>query len=288
MKKAQKIIATVTIVVQENPHGQGDQWPTSAPAFSAGNPGDPSSRSGSSRSASAKPWFLSVFIILVAVAFSGYSWLDALARFRADDEGKTVVRRAIVNAPVSLPAPKVSQETLNTMASEAPPYQMAREQTKGASPNNATEQQKKAPQASPDLNPWPLKKTTLFSQALALHKDGRLQEAKKMYEAALERSPNLVSALNNLGTIHIGEKDYAQAHSVLEKATLADPSYADPCYNLACLNALQTNVEQSLFYLKKAIAADDTVRDRAKGDIDLANIRGHVEYERIVNGVKKS
>ena len=109
-----------------------------------------------------------------------------------------------------------------------------------------------------------------------------------MYEAALERSPNLVSALNNLGTIHIGEKDYAQAHSVLEKATLADPSYADPYYNLACLNALQTNVEQSLFYLKKAIAADDTVRDRAKGDIDLANIQGHVEYERIVNGVKKS
>jgi len=288
VKKAQKIIATVTIVVQENPHGQGDQWPTRAPVFSDGNPGDPSSKSSCSRSVSAKPWFLSLFIILVAVAFSGYSWLDALARFRGDDEGKTFVRRAIVNAPVSLPTPKVSQETFNTMASETPPYQMAREQPKGASPNNATEQQKKAPQTSPDPNPWPLKKTTLFRQALALHKDGRLQEAKKMYEAALERSPNLVSALNNLGTIHIGEKDYAQAHSVLEKATLADPSYADPYYNLACLNALQTNVEQSLFYLKKAIAADDTVRDRAKGDIDLANIQGHVEYERIVNGVKKS
>jgi tetratricopeptide (TPR) repeat protein len=287
VKQFQKIVATVTIVVQENPHGQGNPWPTSAPALPVGNPGDPSSRSGSRRFVSAKPWFLSVFIILVAVAFSGYSWLDALARLRADDEGRTFVRRAIVNAPVSLPTPKVSQETLNTMASEAPPYQMAREQPKGASPNNATEQKKKAPQASPTPNPWPLKKTTLFSQALALHKDGRLQEAKKMYEAALERSPNLVSALNNLGTIHIGEKDYAQAHSVLEKATLADPSYADPYYNLACLNALQTNVEQGLFYLKKAIAADDTVRDRAKRDQDLENIRGHVEYERIIRHVEK-
>jgi tetratricopeptide (TPR) repeat protein len=256
--------------------------------FSDGNLGDASSKSGSRRSVSAKPWFLSVFIILVAVAFSGYSWLDALARFRGDDDGKTFVRRAIVNAPASLPTPKVSQETLNTIASKAPPYQMAREKPKETSPNNATEQQKKAPQASPDPNPWPLKETTLFSQALALHKDGRLQEAKKLYEAALERSPNLVSALNNLGTIHIGEKDYAQAHKVLEKAALADPTYADPYYNLACLNALQTNVQKSLFYLKKAIAADDTVRDRAKGDIDLANIQGHVEYERIVNGVKES
>jgi tetratricopeptide (TPR) repeat protein len=288
VNKAQRIIATVTIVVQENPQGQGDEWPTRAPALSAGNPSAPSSTSGSSRSVSAKPWFLSVFIILVAVAFSGYSWLDALARFRGDDEGKTFVRRAIANAPVSLPTPKVSQQTLNTMASEAPSYKMAREQPKGASPNHTTEQEKKAPQASPDPNPRPLKKTTLFSQALALHKDGRLQEAKKMYEAALERSPNLVSALNNLGTIHIEEKDYAQAHRVLEKATLADPTYADPYYNLACLNALQTNVAQSLFYLKKAIAADHTVRDRAKGDLDFANIRGHVEYEKMVNGVKKS
>jgi tetratricopeptide (TPR) repeat protein len=288
VKKAQKIIATVTIVVQENPQGQGVPWPTSTPAFSDGNPGDPSSKSGSRRSVSSKPWFLSLFIILVAVAFSGYSWLDALARFRGDDEGKTFVRRAIVNAPVPLPTPKVSQRTSNTMASEAPPSQMPREQPKGASPNNAGQHEKKAPQTSQDPNPGPLKKTTLFSQALALHKDGRLQEAKRLYEAALERSPNLVSALNNLGTIHIGEKDYAQAHSVLEKATLADPTYADPYYNLACLNALQTNVAQSLFYLKKAIAADDTVRNRAKGDLDLANIRGHVEYERIVNGVKES
>jgi hypothetical protein len=54
------------------------------------------------------------------------------------------------------------------------------------------------------------------------------------------------------------------------------------------LNALQTNVERSLFYLKKAIAADDTVRHRAKGDTDLAYIRGHVEYEKIVNGVSES
>jgi tetratricopeptide (TPR) repeat protein len=288
VKKARKIIATVTIYVQEDPDGQGDPWPTRAPAFSDGNPSDPSSQSGSRRFASARRWLLSFFIVLVAVAFSGYSWLDAIARLRSDDHGKTIIRRAIVNAPVSLPTPKVSQETLNRPASKAPPYPMARAQPKGASPNNATKQQQKAPQASPDPNPRPLKQTTLFGQALALHKDGRLQEAKKMYEAALERSPNLVSALNNLGTIHIGEKDYAQAHSVLEKATLADPSYADPYYNLACLKALQTNVEQSLFYLKKAIAADDTVRDRAKGDIDLANIRGHIEYEEIVNGVKKS
>ena len=284
----QKIVATVTIYVQENPHGQGDPWPAKAQEYPAGNPGDPSSRSRFRRFASARPWFLSFFIILVAVAFSGYSWLNALDSFRWKNKAKTFVRRAIVNVPVSLPIPEVSRETLNTMAPEVPQYQMARGQSQGESSHKAMEQQKEAAQAPPHPEPLLGQKPTLFRQALALHEDGRLQEAKKMYEAALQRFPNLVSALNNLGTIHIGEKDYSQAHTVLEKATLADPSYADPYYNLACLYALQTDVEQSLFYLKKAIAADDTIRDRAQGDKDLENIRGHVEYERIVKGLETS
>jgi tetratricopeptide (TPR) repeat protein len=222
------------------------------------------------------------------MAFSGYSWLNALDSFRWKNEAKTFVRRAVVNPPVSFPTPRVSQKTWNTMASETPQHQMAGEQSQGESSNEAIEQQKQEPQAAPHLKTLPDQKPTLFRQALALHKDGRLQEAKKLYEAALERSPHLVSALNNLGTIHIGEKDYSQAHRVLEKATLADPSYADPYYNLACLYALQTDVEQSLFYLKKAIAADDTIRDRAQGDKDLENMRGHIEYERIVKGLETS
>jgi len=284
----QKIVATVTIYVHEPPHRQGDPWPAKAQEDPAGNPRDPSPRSCFRRFASARPWFLSFFVILAAVAFSGYSWLNALDSSRWKNEAKTFVRRAIVNVPVSIPIPQVSRETLNTMASEVPQYQMAGEQSQGESSNKPMEQQKEAPQ--PPLRPKPLlgQKATLFRQALVLHKDGRLQEAKKMYEAALERFPNLVSALNNLGTIHIGEKDYSQAHRVLEKATLADPSYADPYYNLACLYALQTDVEQSLFYLKKAIAVDDTVRDRAQGDKDLENVRGHVQYTRIVKGLKTS
>ena len=286
--ESQKIVATVTIYVRENPHGQGDPWPAKAQEDPAGSPRDPWPRSCFRRFASARSWLLSFLVILVAVAFSGYSWLNAFASFRWKNEAKTFVRRAIVNVPVSLPMPEVSQEALDTVASEVPQHRVAREQSQGESSNKPMEQQKEASQTPPHPKPLLGQKPTLFRQALALHKDGRLQEAKKMYEAALERSPNLVSALNNLGTIHIGEKDYAQAHRVLEKATLADPSYADPYYNLACLYALQTDVEQSLFYLKKAIVADDTIRDRAQGDKDLENIRGHVEYERIVKGFKIS
>jgi tetratricopeptide (TPR) repeat protein len=176
---------------------------------------------------------------------------------------------------------------LNTIALKVPQRPIGREQPKvgPSSTNKDTEQQKKTPQPPTHAKPLPRKKTTLFRQALALHKNGRIQEAKKMYEAALERSPNLASALNNLGTIYISEKDYSEAHRVLEKATLADASYADPYYNLACLHSLQTNVDKGLSYLKKAIAADDALRDQAQRDKDLGNLRGNIEYERILEGM---
>lgn len=287
VKKSPKIVATVTVYVKDNPPAQGDEQLKKAQEFPAGNPSDKSSRSRPRRPVSAKAWFTSVFIILVAIAFPSYSWFDCLDSLRSKGEAKTFVRRAIVNPPVSLATVKVPLETLNIMAPEVPQHQIGGEQPKGKRPNKATEEQKKAPQAPTHAKPLPRQKTTLFSQALALHKDGRLLEAKKMYEAALERSPNLFSALNNLGTIYIREKDYSEAHRVLKKATLADASYADAYYNLACLHALQANVEQSLSYLKQAIAADDTVRDLAQRDKDLGNLRGHIEYERILKGVKK-
>lgn len=287
MKRFQKIVATVNIYVQENPHAQGDLWPTTAQEFPAGNPVNKSSRSCSRRSVSAKPWFISLFIIVVAIAFSSYSWLDALDSLRSNDEAKTFVRRAIVTSPVSLATLKVPKETLNTTAPQVSPYQIAKEEPKDESAKKAAEELIEALQDPMVGQPLFREKTTLFDQALVLQKDGRFQEAKKMYEAALEHSPNLVSALNNLGAIYIKEKNYSEALRVLEKATLAAGTYTDPYYNLACLYALQTDVEQSVSYLKKAIAADDTVRDRAKRDQDLENIRGHVEYERIVRHVEK-
>jgi tetratricopeptide (TPR) repeat protein len=129
---------------------------------------------------------------------------------------------------------------------------------------------------------------TLYSQALALQKEGRLQEARKLYEAALQRSPRLVSALNNLGAIYIKEKNVAAARRVFEKAIRIDANYVDPYYNLACLHALQNDVGRSLFYLKKAVSVDEAARKWAETDEDLLNLRGHIQYEKIVKSAQKS
>jgi len=147
-------------------------------------------------------------------------------------------------------------------------------------------QETQKPQQVLATKPKPEKATTLYSQALALQGKGSLQEAKKLYEGALETSPNLVSALNNIGVIYMKEKNYGAARGVLEKAVKIKPNYVDPYYNLACLYAVQKNVGQSLSYLRKAVSVDEAARRWAKTDGDLENLHGHSEYENIVQETK--
>lgn len=129
---------------------------------------------------------------------------------------------------------------------------------------------------------------TLYKQALALQKQGRLQEAIRLYRAALQRSPDLVSALNNLGAIYIQQKNPSEAQKVLEKAIRQNRNFVDPYYNLACLHAQQKDIGRSLFYLKKAISVNEAARRWANNDEDLKNLRGNVEYEKIIKGGENS
>jgi tetratricopeptide (TPR) repeat protein len=130
------------------------------------------------------------------------------------------------------------------------------------------------------------KGATLYLDALAHHREGSLQKAKKLYEAALKSSPDLASAWNNLGAIYMKERNYRAAVSVLQKALRIKPNDADPYYNLACLYALQENVAQGLSYLKKAVSVDGEARKWAMTDADLKNLHGHSEYEEIIRETK--
>jgi tetratricopeptide (TPR) repeat protein len=47
---------------------------------------------------------------------------------------------------------------------------------------------------------------------------GKLAEAKKVYEAILEKHPGNPLALNNLGAIYVREQDYQRALNCLERA----------------------------------------------------------------------
>jgi HEAT repeat protein/Tfp pilus assembly protein PilF len=132
------------------------------------------------------------------------------------------------------------------------------------------------------------KGATLYLDALAYHREGSLQKAKRLYEAALKVSPDLASAWNNLGAIYMKEKNYSTALRALQKALRIKPNYVDPYYNLACLYASQDNIAQSLSYLKKAVSVDGEARNWAMTDADLKNLHGDAEYEKIIRKTRSS
>jgi tetratricopeptide (TPR) repeat protein len=233
-------------------------------------------------------WVVSVGLVVIAVVFLSRSWSNSVNQGPLPNRGEPV-RQAALKPSDGLDASKARETPSHKVASNPQGSSGLREKTDEPSPGPGKEKNKEQQvQETVKTKPQTDETNALYRQALALQKEGRLKEGKRLYEEALEHSPHLVSALNNLGTIHIKEKDYPAAGRAFEKAIRIEPGYVDPYYNLACLHALQDDVGRSLFYLKKAISIDSGVRKWARADKDLQKLHGHSEYERIIQAPQGS
>jgi len=70
----------------------------------------------------------------------------------------------------------------------------------------------------------------LIAQGLATHQQGKLSEAKVIYEQILKIQPNNFSALELMGAMYAQTKNHLQAIEFLSKAIKINPQFA-PCYN---------------------------------------------------------
>jgi len=137
----------------------------------------------------------------------------------------------------------------------------------------------------PEANPSPeivVDVKEFYDRARHFHKMGRLKDARGLYQKALTLDEGHVYALNNLAVIYIQEGDYSEARENLENAVRLKPEYVDPHYNLACLYALKGEVKKSLDHLKTAVSLDKSVREWARKDRDLQNLRGVPGFEEIM------
>src|SRR5579871_1417255 len=60
--------------------------------------------------------------------------------------------------------------------------------------------------------------TDLFSQAIALHRSGRIDEAEALYRSILDASPNHADSLNLLGVIAQQRGDYDRSVELIRSA----------------------------------------------------------------------
>jgi tetratricopeptide (TPR) repeat protein len=109
-----------------------------------------------------------------------------------------------------------------------------------------------------------------------------------LYERTLKEDPEHVDALNNVGVIHMHDKNYPAARSAFSEVIRLRPDYVDAYYNLSCVYAMEGRVPESLVHLKKALSLNPSVRVWAKNDTDLANLRGVPDFERVLKNREAS
>ena len=110
-----------------------------------------------------------------------------------------------------------------------------------------------------------------FQEAFELHKNGSLQEAKKIYEAILEETPNDFNCLHHLGLIAKNNKEYLSAFELISQAITINPNSAAAHFNLG-------NVLKSLNKINDAIASYDKAIN-IKPDHELYFLRGIAFHE---------
>jgi tetratricopeptide (TPR) repeat protein len=75
-----------------------------------------------------------------------------------------------------------------------------------------------------------------------------------------------------------------RARAILAEGLSAWPESASLYYNLACLEAVVGNADAALAALRRAIELRPEAVDWARGDADLASLRGDAGFERLIGG----
>jgi tetratricopeptide (TPR) repeat protein len=202
-------------------------------------------------------WWVGLSVIVGLLAFASYSWFDSKNQQPLEakkKEPEKTVRTPVRQKPVAATVKKdARQKPVATPVKK-----------------NVT---KKI--SAPDAK-------ALYERARVFHKNGRLTNAKRLYQETLKVDPGYVDALNNLGVIFIHEKNYDAARQNFEKAIRVKPDHVDPYYNLACVYALMGETKPAIAHLKRAASLDRNVIKWAREDTDLKNLRGIPEFEEII------
>ena len=121
-----------------------------------------------------------------------------------------------------------------------------------------------------------------FTQALQKQREGKLEEAKRLYKKVIKIDRQNIQALNNLGVVYMSKKTYKWAIIRFNDAINIKHDYTDAHYNLACLYAQKNDVSKSLFYLKNAIEFNPEARQWAKNDGDLKVLGNLPEFKKLM------
>ncbi len=94
----------------------------------------------------------------------------------------------------------------------------------------------------------------LLAQAAKLHKEGRLEEAEKLYRQVLKNNPDNVDAMRMLAMVAATLKHYDDAERLLRRAVAIAPDFLTAVIDLGRILKEQDRFEEAINCFKNAIA----------------------------------
>lgn len=116
----------------------------------------------------------------------------------------------------------------------------------------------------------------------ALSKRSQLDFEIDFFERILSRDPNYVEVLINLGDLFSRKGCHRRALQVDLRLSQLRPRNATVYYNLACSHAILNHMTESLAALERAADLGYRDLDYLLSDPDLAAVRCHVGFRRIL------
>src|SRR5580698_2724419 len=93
-----------------------------------------------------------------------------------------------------------------------------------------------------------------FEQAVALHRQGRAEEAAGAYERLLLADPAHLDALIHLGALRLGQGRAGEAEALLRRAAALAPASAEALGNLAAAQQALGQHEAAIEHYRRALA----------------------------------
>ncbi len=143
--------------------------------------------------------------------------------------------------------PRSKTASAKTTAKSAPKAASPRASTSRAKASKATKPRPAAAKSSA--------RPGSFERAVALHGEGRLAEAKKLYQGLLKKTPGHGAALYNLGVIALQEGEQEQALDFFGRAVAVDPGHARALHSLGALQQTLGRLDTAADSFRRAIAA---------------------------------
>lgn len=109
-----------------------------------------------------------------------------------------------------------------------------------------------------------------------------IENALREFDLAVKKDPGYAEAYSNRAAAYMLQQKFNKAEEDLRKARELNPDSPSVRYNFASLHSLRGNVDLALDEIDAALSKGFTDYDALRDDPDLANLRRHPEFRKIL------